>query len=155
MNSVVVLESLGEGLAERVFESAMSALGAYAPEVVIPDSDYCGNPITCSVALVSPFYKGSVPLNCRVLVTPNGASNARSLSTASEIVTYGMGSRATLSFSSLGDARSMVEVRRSITTLSGERVEQCEYPVATPLDRDPVSVLAEQAVLLTLGAITV
>ncbi len=85
-------------------------------------------------------------LSAKIAIVPGTLSC--SPTAASEIITYGLCCKNTLTVSSCIDSTLVVSLQRALVTLAGKRVEEQDFPVSISDPDEPELVLAAVAALL-------
>lgn len=105
----------------------------------------------CALLLAAPDLLTPAPETvCRILLTPPDKLPLLKNVRARWIVSYGASARESVSFSSLTEDGLTLSVRRTLPTLSGEKLEAQERPMRCPPGA-PEEMLAYCAAVLLLG----
>ncbi len=81
-----------------------------------------------------------------VVAAPTGL---KGLPSAKSLVTYGLGAKESITYSSLSPDNSVIALQREVVTINGTRLERQEIP--TPPTEQPEKMLAMAAAMLIAG----
>lgn len=111
----------------------------------LPGITWTGGSAALDALVLLPGSHMRSPARVPVIVAP-GECDAD----AAQIITYGLGSRDTLTYSSMDADGPVLSLQRELVTLEGLRLERQEIPLP-PLNTEPETALAIAGALLTAG----
>ena len=97
-------------------------------------------------------WAGAGVIRCRTALLPGSAAPLARAIAAEQAVSYGTGSKDTITLSGLDGGRMAAAVQRALITLDGTVIEPQELVLPCPADISPALFLARVGMALLLGA---
>ena len=133
-------------------------LAAHLPQALLDRADLCpagslAPGEVLDLLVVSPDWKGEdrQVCPCRAMLVPGRLAEEAGGLTAGWAVSFGISPKDSLTLSSLGEETILLALQREIITLTGERLDPQEFPLARGNHTAPCHVMACVGVQLLLG----